>query len=216
MIVMRENRRTRKQLFILILIVMMSILNTTCGHIVNNTDETATFNMSKKWSYLTGGQIDSSPAISSDGTLYVVSNDGNLYAINSNGGLNWSYTTTIHVSPVIGIDGKIYTLLTASGNFNLDAINSTGTLAWTFSLGTSSTTAPAIGTDGTIYTSGGYVLYAINPTGGLKWSASTLGSCDSLGGGIGSIYYKCPASAVHLNFYIHLYYQGHRLFEIAI
>ncbi len=34
-----------------------------------------------KWSYPTGGAIESSPAIGSDGTVYVGSNDGHLYAI---------------------------------------------------------------------------------------------------------------------------------------
>ena len=37
--------------------------------------------------------IYSSPAIGSDGTIYVGSDDCKLYAINSNGTLKWSYTT---------------------------------------------------------------------------------------------------------------------------
>jgi hypothetical protein len=38
-----------------------------------------------KWSYATGNYVYSSPAIGSDGTIYVASFDNNLYAINDNG-----------------------------------------------------------------------------------------------------------------------------------
>ena len=45
-----------------------------------------------KWSFTTGGVIMySSPAIGSDGTIYVGSDK--LYAINPNGTFKWSYTT---------------------------------------------------------------------------------------------------------------------------
>ncbi len=39
-----------------------------------------------KWSYTTGDYVYSSPAIASDGTVYVGSVDNNLYAIHGNGG----------------------------------------------------------------------------------------------------------------------------------
>ena len=54
--------------------------------------------------------IDSSPAIGSDGTIYVGSDDYNLYAINSNGTLKWSYATGswYNSSPAIGSDSTIY------------------------------------------------------------------------------------------------------------
>ncbi len=63
-----------------------------------------------KWSYITGGGVYSSPAIGSDGTIYVGSWDDNLYAINPDGTLKWNYTTGTYVysSPAIGSDGTIY------------------------------------------------------------------------------------------------------------
>ena len=63
-----------------------------------------------KWSYTTGDTVKSSPAIGSDGTIYVGSYDENLYAINPNGSLKWSFTTVggVHSSPAIGSDGTIY------------------------------------------------------------------------------------------------------------
>lgn len=75
--------------------------------------------------------IDSSPAIGSDGTIYIGSDDGRLYAINSNGTLKWQYTTGtgnyIDTSPAISSDGTIYI---GSVDNNLYAINLDGTLKW--------------------------------------------------------------------------------------
>jgi len=65
---------------------------------------------SLKWKYQTGGPVKSSPAIGSDGTIYVGSDDGSLYAINPDGSLKWKYQTGDWVlsSPAIGSDGTIY------------------------------------------------------------------------------------------------------------
>ena len=43
----------------------------------------------KKWTFITGGDVRSSPAIGSDGTIYVGSSDENLYAINPDGSTKW-------------------------------------------------------------------------------------------------------------------------------
>ena len=62
-----------------------------------------------KWKYPTGDCVDSSPAIGSDGTIYVGSNG--LYALNPDGTLKWKYPTrgyVINSSPAIGSDGTIY------------------------------------------------------------------------------------------------------------
>ena len=53
----------------------------------------------------------SSPAIGSDGTVYVGSNDNKLYAINGKtGGKLWEFETGDQVSssPAIGSDGTVY------------------------------------------------------------------------------------------------------------
>jgi outer membrane protein assembly factor BamB len=82
-----------------------------------------------KWSYTTGGAIDSCPAIGADGTTYAGSSDGKLYAMNPDGSLKWSYTNggEIHSSPAIRADGTIYI-----GNYDgkLYAINPDGSLKW--------------------------------------------------------------------------------------
>jgi outer membrane protein assembly factor BamB len=47
----------------------------------------------EKWHFTTGGDVYSSPAIGTDGTIYVGSNDNNLYAINPDGTYKWHFTT---------------------------------------------------------------------------------------------------------------------------
>ena len=56
----------------------------------------------------------SSPAIGSDGTVYVGSNDKKLYAINGKSGVKlWEFETGggVHSSPAIGSDGTVYVCL---------------------------------------------------------------------------------------------------------
>ena len=65
-----------------------------------------------KWKFNIGKGTNSSPAIGSDGTIYVGSHDRNLYAIYPNGSLKWTYTFGNYISPVslpvIDEDGTIY------------------------------------------------------------------------------------------------------------
>ena len=63
------------------------------------------------WEFKTRGFVDSSPAIGSDGTVYVGSDDKKLYAINGKSGVKlWEFKTGADVSssPAIGSDGKVY------------------------------------------------------------------------------------------------------------
>ncbi len=128
---------------------------------------------SLKWAFETGGGVVSSPAIGSDGTIYLGSNDGNLYAINPDGSLKWTFSTggAVHSRPAIGPDGTIYV---GSWDHYLYAINPDGSLKWTFSAKGEINSSPTIGPDGTIYVgSWDHSLYAINPDGSSKWTFST-------------------------------------------
>jgi hypothetical protein len=130
-----------------------------------------------KWNFETGGDISSSPAIGSDGTIYVGSADKYFYAINSNGTMKWNFETggDISSSPAIGSDGTIYVTTTSMDVSSIDknvyAINSNGILKWLVE-GGGAETSPAVGSDGTIYvgSADGY-LYAISPNGILKMKA---------------------------------------------
>ncbi len=126
-----------------------------------------------KWNYTTDAEIFSSPAIGSDGTIYVGSTDRNLYAINPDGSLKWNYTTKSDItsSPAIGSDGTIYV---GSHDRNLYAINPDGSLKWNYTTNDVIFSSPAIGSDGTIYVgSHDHNLYAINPDGSLRWNYTT-------------------------------------------
>ena len=78
----------------------------------------------KLWEFETGGRVHSSPAIGSDGTVYVGSGwpDKKLYAINGQSGVKlWEFETGGYVdsSPAIGSDGTVYV---GSGDEKLYAI----------------------------------------------------------------------------------------------
>jgi len=87
-----------------------------------------------KWSYTTGGEVSSSPAIGADGTVYVGSYDDKLYAFNPDGSLKWFYTTGADVtcSPAIGADGTVYV---GSNDGKLYAINPDGSPKWAYTAG---------------------------------------------------------------------------------
>jgi len=117
--------------------------------------------------------IVSSPAISSDGTIYVGSRDNKLYAINPDGTKKWEFTSEgwVDSSPAIGPDGTIYV---GSRDHYLYAINPNGTLKWKFKTGGYVYSSPAIGTDGVIYVgSNDGKVYAVNPDGTKQWEFTT-------------------------------------------
>lgn len=139
------------------------------------------------WSYKTDSNIESSPAVGSDGTIYVGSHDGCFYAFNPDGTLKWKVKLTEPVydkrwnvskammaSPAISKDGTIY-INSASGY--LHAFNSEGKEKWRFPIKWSNDfwNSPNIGPDGTIYIgtarddNNGSGLVAINPDGTEKW-----------------------------------------------
>ena len=174
---------------------------------------------SKKWEFpnddstysasSTGNSIDkisspyydfyemSSPAVASDGTIYIGYSyysdrwnysDGTFYAVNSDGTLKWMFDTKQPVpgSPVIGPDGTVYF---GSGSYNgsLYAFNPDGSKKWEFQPGGGVCYSAAINADGIIYSgfsfpsaSGTYgKLYALNPDGSKIWEFKTVESIES-------------------------------------
>ncbi|MEF2245651.1 S-layer homology domain-containing protein [Paenibacillus sp. IITD108] len=165
----------------------------------------------EKWTFAAEGSIYSTPAIGTDGTLYVGSYDGKLYAIDSRTGrLKWSFVTegAIASSPAIGADGTIYV---GSGDGRLYALdpNAEHKQIWAFETGDSVHASPVIGGDGTIYI-GSYDgnLYALDPYATVDnereiWSYEIGGEIDSspaighdgtiyVGSGIGMFYALDP------------------------
>lgn len=124
------------------------------------------------WTYLIGSEVNSSPTVGSDGTIYIGAEDGRLYAIDPNGSLVWSLATGggIYSSPALAGDGTVYV---GSRDHNLYAVHPDGTPRWTFPTGGEVNSSPAIAADGTIYV-GSYdgSLYAVAPSGALLCSYS--------------------------------------------
>ena len=113
------------------------------------------------WSRSTGNGL-SSPAISSNGTIYL-GGGLKLYALNIDGTVKWStaMNNSTRSSPAIGPDGRIY----IGGNGRFYAFNSAGAQKWYFTVTGEMTSSPTVSSDGTtvfIGTRGGY-LYALNP-----------------------------------------------------
>ena len=130
----------------------------------------------RRWAFPTSGDVDSSPTLGPDGTVYVGSSDHNLYAVMSDGGtLKWSYPTDLYVtsSPTVGPDGTIYV---GSSDGKLYAVTPEGKLRWEYETQGPVISSPALGPGGdTVYVgSQDTHLYAVNTADGtLKWSFPT-------------------------------------------
>jgi len=123
-----------------------------------------------KWAYNTGYAVFSTPSIGFDGIVYLKAAD-KLYAINSDGTLKWEYNVWGNSSPTIGFDGTIYVQSGLWDDVKLYALNRDGSLKWVYDLNPGSTSSsPAINSDGIIYVATGRKVYAIKPDGTLKWS----------------------------------------------
>jgi len=128
------------------------------------------------WSYGVGDLIRSSPAMDSDGRVYVGSFwNGRLYCMNADASFRWSYDIGSYIdetsSPAIGSGGEVYISSRAG---SLCRINSIGSLDWSYTSGNQMTSSPAIGSGGMVYVgSQDNCLYCINSTGSRAWSYRT-------------------------------------------
>jgi outer membrane protein assembly factor BamB len=132
-----------------------------------------------RWTRGTFGNIDSSPVIGLDDTIYVGSDDDRLYAIQPDGTLRWSFSTGLDIesTPAVAADGTVYV---GSQDNRLYAVNPDGTQRWNFLTGGDVDSSPAIAGDGTVYVgSDDNRLYAVNPNGTLQWSFLTGNDIDS-------------------------------------
>jgi len=146
-----------------------------------------------KWEFLTEGWVGSSPAIGSDGTVYVGSSDQKLYALNgATGAKKWEFLTgaAIYSSPAVGSDGTEYV---GSSDQKLYALTgATGAKKWEFLTDSLVSSSPAVGSDGTVFIGSlDNKLYALNgATGAKKWDFLTGGSIfsDAAIGSDGTVY----------------------------
>lgn len=124
-----------------------------------------------RWVFNTGDKVYSSPAIGSDGTVYIGSWDKKFYALDGKTGRKkWEYKADgeFGISPAIGADGTVYVI---SSNKKIHAINGkTGVQEWGLKLRWQSDRQPVIGADGTVFIEQNQFVYALNgKTGAKKW-----------------------------------------------
>jgi len=124
-----------------------------------------------KWKFKARGRVISSPAIASDGTIYIGNHvsDGwyYFYAINPDGSEKWKVSTpSVASGPAIGVDGTVY----VGASRYLYAFAPTGAVKWRYETEGAITSSPAIADDGTVYigVEKGY-FYAFRPDGTVKW-----------------------------------------------
>lgn len=131
------------------------------------------------WQMRVGLRNQSTPALATNGVIYVTGWDGRLHAINPDGSARWVFrfgTETVS-TPTVGGDGTVYF---GSRNRRLFAVDANGKQRWDFRTGGWIDASPAIGLDGTIYCgSFDKKFYALSPHGNLKWSFATKGAIAS-------------------------------------
>ncbi|MBM3845148.1 MAG: hypothetical protein FJ405_02520 [Verrucomicrobia bacterium] len=150
-----------------------------------------------KWTHTRGyyfgylKSFDSSPAVGSDGTIYIGCDDGYLYAIWPGGTLRWSTQlvpngAAIKSSPAIGSDGTIYIGADATaGGSGFHAVNgATGAILWSKLPGERVSCSAIIDAVGNIYVgSSALKVYSWTSTGaaraGTSWPVTTIGEVDT-------------------------------------
>lgn len=125
------------------------------------------------WSFSTGGEVRSSPALSA-GVLFVGSLDFSFYALDSSSGaLMWRFTTGAGIVSSPAVDnGTVFFGSLDNSVFALSV--STGALCWRFATGAGVSSSPAV-SDGVLYVASyDSRMYALNATTGVvRWSYPT-------------------------------------------
>jgi outer membrane protein assembly factor BamB len=138
-----------------------------------------------RWQTFTPGYVTSSPALGSDGTVYVGSFDHGLYALDPDTGQpRWSFLTDAHIygSPAIGSGpgGATSAIYIGSADGSVYALDPSGRLLWRYDTGDPIRSSPVVGrkprgSGQIVYVgSSNGRLYALDAaTGRRRWSFDT-------------------------------------------
>ena len=142
-------------------------------------------NGQQRWQTFTPGYVTSSPALGSDGTVYVGSFDHKLYALDPDtGAVRWSFATDAHIygSPALadGPDGSTTAIYITSADGSVYALDPAGRLLWRYDTGDPIRSSPVLGrkprgSGRVLYVgSSNGKLYALDAaTGRRRWSFDT-------------------------------------------
>jgi len=131
------------------------------------------------WSVSVGSN-KSSPAVGSDGTLYISLANGNLIAVDpSNGGVNWTFSSCgsdSYSTPAIGLDGTVYYTDFTTGI--VCAVNLNGTEKWQFVADGGDIAGTGVFAYGDVISIDSFgnlyvhldKIYSLSPAGSLRWS----------------------------------------------
>lgn len=128
-----------------------------------------------QWTFSEASGLVGGPAVSADGSVYLLSTNGTLHSLADDGSVNWSISLPAGGvgTPALDADGNIYASDTSGG---LSSVTPDGTLRWHFQVDGSfeATSGPTVGANGTIY----YVvigdLRAVSSEGELLWSTTAI------------------------------------------
>lgn len=183
----------------------------------------------QKWLHECGSSIISTPAIDYNGNIYVCTTN-DLISVKPDGSENWRFTSdgfnAFTSSPSIGADGTIYCGGKATGGGgNLYAVNPDGTEQWYTSVTDYINFAPAIGSDGSIYTTLGFtgsshgygLLYTYDSQGNCIWDYKNLDKINTppLIDSQGNIYVGDYESFCSHNLFA-LYHDGYEKWRLMI
>ena len=124
------------------------------------------------WSFQTGGQILSSPAVTPGGDILIGSDDFNLHSLSPNGDPNWAFPTQgfVRSSPMATQNGDIF-FGSSDGNFH--SIDSQGMPRWQHPTSNPIISSPALLDNGNIFITSRNELITLDPAGNVGWTFST-------------------------------------------
>lgn len=123
---------------------------------------------------ITWDEFHSSPAVGSDGTVYIGNENGRFYAFTTNGTAKWAFPETLTQDPFAtsaAIDGNTIYIAGEDGYLRKLQDNGTGYAElWNYYIGNDINASPVITPDGSVVVvdDSGYVN-CLNSSGGLSW-----------------------------------------------
>jgi outer membrane protein assembly factor BamB len=134
----------------------------------------------KKWSFRTGGVVDSTAAFGKDSAIYLASMDSKVYALDTaTGRKNWEFHTNgpVFSSCAVDADNTVYAVSTGGTLYALDGY--TGQRKWSSRIGIKPLSSPTVAGDSVYAPSDNGMLYCFDKAGKLRWLFTTKGAIES-------------------------------------